>query len=143
MINNQAITKGFADGKYHQKNKNIDFGNNKGINCSDPTADQDVATKSYCDNNSKNDDGTGAVVGGILGTLGGAVSGSLSTALFSTLGSGLSAMGGITGSLVGGTGLFATGLQVGSSADFDAVKPEGSSEGALINNIKDDIANGG
>jgi hypothetical protein len=143
MVNNQAITKSYGDGKYHQKNKNIDFGNNKGINCSDPTSDQDVATKAYCDNNSKNDDGTGAVVGGILGTLGGAVSGSLATALFSTLGSGLSAMGGITGSLGAGTGLFATGLQVGSSLDFDAVKPQGSSEGALINNIKDDIANGG
>jgi hypothetical protein len=38
MVNKQAITKSYADGKYHKKGAAIDFGNNKGVNCSDPTS---------------------------------------------------------------------------------------------------------
>ena len=98
-----------------------------------------MVTKSYCDSNSKNSDGTGV----ITGLIGGGIGAFIGSALTTSLGSGLSALGGITGSLVGGTGLFVSGLVVGSGSDL-LTKPiaPGESE-QLIDNVADDIANGG
>lgn len=81
MVGKQAITKSYADGKFHKKNMAIDFGNNKGINCTDPTASQDVVTKHYCDTNSKNNDGTGLLTDLLGGALGGAISSALVTSI--------------------------------------------------------------
>jgi hypothetical protein len=97
--------------KKHDKSEDIDLKNTYKVkNAVDPANDQDYVTKHYCDANSKNSDGTGSVTGSILGTIGGAVAGGLTSALLSTVGSGLTGVGGIVGSLVGGTALFATGL---------------------------------
>jgi len=81
MITKQAITKSYADGKFHQKNKEIDFANNKGVNCSNPTSSQDVATKYYCDQNRSVTNEPTSV--GVLGFLGGLLGGSLSGLLTS------------------------------------------------------------
>lgn len=118
MVNKQAITKSYADGKFHKKNTEIDFGNNKGVNCTDPTSDQDVATKSYCDSNSKNPDGTGL----ITGLLGGALGGAISSALVTSIGQGLNSFGQITGSILGG-GALSSALKVGGTADFNRYLP--------------------
>lgn len=98
-----------------KKNENVDFTQHKGINCAAPTDSNDVVIKSYCDSNSKNSDGTGA----LTGLLGGALGGAIGSALTSTLGSGLASLGQITGSLAAGSAALSTGLKIGSNADFN------------------------
>lgn len=118
MIEGQACNKKYVDAqrdKCLKKNETVDFTNHKGINCSAPTNSNDVVIKSYCDSNSKNNDGTGA----LTGLLGGVLGGALGSALTSTLGQGLTSLGQITGSLAAGTAALSTGLKVGSNADFD------------------------
>lgn len=137
MVGKQAITKNYADGKFHKKNADIDFGNNKGVNCANPTAASDVVIKSYCDANSKNPDGTGA----LTGLLGGILGGALGSALASTVGQGLASLGQITGSIAAGTAALSTGLKVGSTADFDRYQASNGESQQLIDNLKSDIAN--
>jgi hypothetical protein len=92
--------------KKHDKKEDIDLKNTYKVKNSLPPSDaNDCVTKGYCDSNSKNNDGTGAVTGSILGTIGGVIGGALSSTLLSTLGSGLTAMGGITGSLAAGSAM--------------------------------------
>ena len=63
--------------------------NHKGINCANPQNSNDVVIKSYCDSNSKNNDGTGL----ITGILGGALGGAIGSALMTGVGQGLSTLG--------------------------------------------------
>lgn len=47
------------------------------VNLITPESSHHAVNKSYCDSNSKNSDGTGAITGLLGGALGGAISGAL------------------------------------------------------------------
>ena len=98
--------------KCHLKNGDIDLDGNRVVNMADPTLGHHSSTKNYCDSNrdkSSKPDGTGSVIGPILGTLGGAAAGAL-TSLFTNGGSGLSALGSISGALGSLGSVFQGGL---------------------------------
>ncbi len=82
-----------------------------------PTNSGDAVSKSYCDSNSKKEDGTGVITAILGGALGG-LAGSLATSVLSSAGGGLSVFGTITGSLAAGSAQLASGLLSGSAADF-------------------------
>jgi hypothetical protein len=115
----------------------------------EPTSNDMAVPKSYCDSNSgKTTNPTGGGIFNFLGgLLGGAISGALTslatqgiTQTFGNLaGQGLTALGSLAGNL------FGAGMRVGSAADWTAAKaqPGNINQGALIDNLKDDIANGG
>jgi hypothetical protein len=102
----------------HKKTEDIDLNNMFRVkNLLPPQSSTDAVTRSYCDANSKNTDGSGfitSIFGGLLGGL----AGSISTSVLSVAGNGLSVFGNITGSLAGGSAQLASGLLSGSAADF-------------------------
>jgi hypothetical protein len=85
------------------------------------------------------------VLGFLGGLLGGSLTGLLSSLTSQGLASGLGSLinGGAAafGSFIGNT--FNGGMRVGSSADLEGIKPGNPivNEGALIDNLKSDIAN--
>lgn len=105
------------------KGGNIDLDGNRVVDMADPGEYHHAVNKQYCDSNrdkSSKPTGEGSVLGPILGTIGGAVAGSM-TSLFTNGGSGLSALGSLSGALGTVGSIFQGGIQVGSSAAF---KPE-------------------
>jgi len=86
---------------------------------------------------------------GVLGFLGGLLGGSLTGLLTSLTSQGLaSGLGSLASSGAAAFGSFAGnlfngGMRVGSTADLNALKPNNPilNEGALIDNLKSDIAN--
>ena len=148
MITKQAITKSYADGKFLQKNSDINLQNNYRVtNSLDPSAAQDCVTKNYCDQNrSVKDQPTNVNVLGFLGgLLGGSITGlltaltsqGLASGVGSLFNSGAAAFGSFAGNLFNG------GMRVGSTADLNGLKSNNPivNEGALIDNLKSDIAN--
>ena len=74
-------------------------------------------TKSYCDSNKTNSDGTGLWLGSLLGGLGGAISGAVTSGVFSSVGGGLASVGQVVGSLSSAS-IAGTAIKLGSNADF-------------------------
>ena len=96
--------------KCHLKGGDIDLDGNRIVDMADPTLSHHSVTKNYCDSNrSSKPDGTGSVIGPILGTIGGAAAGAL-TSLFTNGGSGLSALGSLTGPLGALGSIFSGGM---------------------------------
>ncbi len=145
----QAVNVGYMRDKCRLKFNDIVMDNTYRVReLPEPTENSEAVTKNYCDGNSgKQNTGTGGSVWSFLGGVaGGAISGTLSalagkgiSQMFGTLtGTGLSAIGSLAGNALG------SGMRVGSGADWANAKPS-QSEGMqqLIDNLEDDIANGG
>lgn len=113
----------------------------------DPTDQYEAVHKKYCDDNSGKTGGGGgnffstlfgAIAGGVAGALTSFASQGLVSGFGSLISGGASAFGSFLGS-----GLFQGGMRVGSQADLEGLKANNpiANEGALIDNLKDDIAN--
>lgn len=114
----------------------------------DPSDNYEAVHKKYCDDNSgKTGGGSGGnlfttIFGAIAGGVAGALTSFASQGLVSGFGSLISGGASAFGSFVG-SGLFQGGIRVGSQADLEGLKANNPipNEGALIDNLKDDIAN--
>lgn len=133
--------------KRHSKTENVDLQDTyKVINHPNPTSSGDCVNKSYCDSNSGKDTGGGnffstlfgAIAGGITGAITSFTTQGLGTAFGSASSAGAAAFGSFLSS-----GLFNGGIRTGSSANLEGLKNNNPipNEGALIDNLKDDIAN--
>lgn len=144
----QVVNVGYMREKCRLKNNDLNLEYTyRVLELPDPSDQYECVHKKYCDENSgkQTGGGSGNIFAGIFGGIFGAVAGTLASlatqgigsVIGSLTGTGAAALGSFAGSLFNG------GMRVGSAADLDRIKTNNPipNEGALIDNLKDDIAN--
>lgn len=135
------------------KDENIDLKDSHRVRNALPAeADDDYVTNSQCrERSGKKEDGSidflGPILGGIAGAVTGSIAGGVSALFGASLSAGLTSVGSLAAGAAGGAAsgaALAGGISIGSEAALEAAKGI-ASDGMdqLIDNVKDDIANGG